>query len=45
MQRRAAQAAGAAAPCVGRVEVNKGAWRMPWLEEATKDAGSCEKLR
>ncbi len=26
-------------------KVNKGAWRMPWLTEAMKDAISCDKLR
>ena len=26
-------------------KVNKGGWRMPRLQEATKDAISCEKLR
>ena len=26
-------------------EVNKGAWGMPWLLEATKDVVSCEKVR
>ena len=26
-------------------EVNKGAWRMPRLSEATKDVISCDKLR
>ena len=24
-------------------KVNKGAWRMPWLTEATKDVISCDK--
>ena len=28
-----------------RQEVNQGAWWMPWLKEAMKDAGSCENLR
>ena len=32
--------------CGGKAkEVQKGAWRMPWLSEATKDATSCEKPR
>ena len=26
-------------------KVDKGAWRMPWLTEATKDVISCDKLR
>ena len=26
-------------------KVRKGAWRMPWLTEATKDVISCDKLR
>ena len=30
---------------VGREEVRKGAWRMPRLSEARKDAISCDKLR
>ena len=24
-------------------KVRKGAWRMPWLTEATKDVTSCDK--
>ena len=27
------------------MEVTKGAWRMPWLAEAMKDAASCENPR
>ena len=26
-------------------KVRKGAWRMPWLTEATKDVISCDKPR
>ncbi len=26
------------------MKVKKGAWRMPWLSEATKDVISCDKL-
>ena len=26
-------------------EEEEGAWRMPWLTEATKDVISCDKLR
>ena len=26
-------------------KVDKGAWRMPWLTEAMKDATSCENPR
>ena len=28
-----------------KAKVSKGAWRMPWLTEATKDVISCEKWR
>ena len=31
--------------CVGVKKVTKGAWRMPWLMEATKDVISCDKPR
>ena len=27
------------------MKLNKGAWRMPWLSEATKDVISCDKSR
>ena len=29
----------------GAEGMNKGAWRMPWLKEAMKDAASCENPR
>ena len=35
-------------PCgdgAGKTKVGKGAWRMPWLMEATKDAISCDNPR
>ena len=31
--------------CAGVKKVIKGAWRMPWLTEATKDVISCDKPR